>query len=282
MCLGEGWKPYKQPNTILVHTDATIRGRENVECNGSTDCGEVCLGYNALYSLMFADHHRLVPSYTNCRFMKDTMLRSSHHQQARVWYRYPLPNVSVQRCETVEIPIGGWISMDSMMQFLTHPGLTVIGNLLTIGVVFGYIYALYLAGKGILPVWYRLGRGLARRKIALFAESHFEDLQSMLVDSHLFKAQNVVRMTKGSIAKAQHMTLLLVHYQSFQDSIDDILRIKNDSDALIIYAPQDEGRIDDDVLKKINAQRNAIIVNFRGRLLNDILTSMMTTGYERR
>lgn len=172
--------------------------------------------------------------------------------------------------------------MDSLMQFLTHPGWTIIGNLLTIGVLLGGVYAVYLAVTGVLPVWYRLGRGLADRKIALFAEQDFDDLQSMLIDSHLFKAQNVVRMTKGSIAKAQHMTLLLVHYQPFQDSIDAILRIKNDSDALIIYAPQDEGRIADDVLKNINAQRNAIIVNFRGRLLNDILTSMMTTGYERR
>ena len=61
--------------------------------------------------------------------------------------------------------------------------------------------------------------------------------------------------------------------------IDNILKIKDDSDALIIYAPQEEGLIDRSILEKINLERNSIVVNFRGRLLNDILTCMITTSY---
>ena len=85
---------------------------------------------------------------------------------------------------------------------------------------------------------------------------------------------------KGSIKKAESISLLLVHYNSFRDKINEIISIKHDSDALIIYAPQEEGFIEKDILKNINSQRNAIIVNFRGRLLNDVLVSMITTGYK--
>ena len=81
--------------------------------------------------------------------------------------------------------------------------------------------------------------------------------------------------------KAESATLKLVHWKPFKAQLDEILRIKSDSDAMIIYAPQKEGFIDDASLEKINSQRNAIIVNFRGRLLNDILTSMNTTSYEK-
>jgi hypothetical protein len=34
------------------------------------------------------------------------------------------------------------------------------------------------------------------------------------------------------------------------------------------------------VLARINEARNATIVNFRGRLLNDVLVSLLTTGYQ--
>jgi hypothetical protein len=35
-------------------------------------------------------------------------------------------------------------------------------------------------------------------------------------------------------------------------------------------------------MKKIDGHRHTAVTNFRGRLLNDILTAMMTTAYEKR
>ena len=75
--------------------------------------------------------------------------------------------------------------------------------------------------------------------------------------------------------------MILVHWQPFKSQIDKILEIKKDSDALIIYAPQKEGFIEKEDLGKLTSQRHTIIVNFRGRLLNDIYTSMITTSYEK-
>ena len=50
---------------------------------------------------------------------------------------------------------------------------------------------------------------------------------------------------------------------------------------MIIYAPQSEGFIDESVVNILNLQRNTIIVNLRGRLLNDTLVSMMTTSFKK-
>ena len=35
-------------------------------------------------------------------------------------------------------------------------------------------------------------------------------------------------------------------------------------------------------IEKINSERNSIVVNFRGRLLNDILNCMITTCYKKK
>ncbi|MCZ7604004.1 MAG: hypothetical protein M5R37_14165 [Melioribacteraceae bacterium] len=172
--------------------------------------------------------------------------------------------------------------MQVIIDFFNHPFFVIVGGITTIIAIIGFIYTIYLVIKGIFPVWYRLGMGLSKRKIAIFAEQEFNNLKDILIDSQIFEAKNIIKIDKQSIKKAESITLLLVHWKCFENEIEEILKMKKDSDALIIYAPQDEGFIDKTVLTKINLARNVIIVNFRGRLLNDILTSMMTTSYEKR
>lgn len=172
--------------------------------------------------------------------------------------------------------------MQTIVDFFNHPVFIILGGISTLVTLIAVLYGIYLFAKGIFPVWYRLGMGLSRRKIAVFAEIEFDGLKNMLVDSGLFQKANVIKIDKGSIKKAEGMTLFLMHWKSFESDLDDILRIKKDSAALIIYAPQNEGFIDKAVLEKINRERNSIIVNLRGRLLNDILTCMITTSYEKR
>jgi len=172
--------------------------------------------------------------------------------------------------------------MQIIIDFFNHPFFIVLGGISTLLTLIATLFIVYLFIKGIFPVWYRLGMGLSRRKIAVFAENELDGLKNMLVDSGLFQKANIIKIDKSSIKKAEGMTLFLVHWKSFESELDDILRIKKDSAALIIYAPQNEGFIDKAILEKINLERNSIIVNFRGRLLNDILTCMITTSYEKR
>lgn len=170
--------------------------------------------------------------------------------------------------------------MQGIFDYFNHPLFIILSGLITLLVLLDVSYTIYLIVKGIIPVWIRLGRGLSKRKIAVFAEEEFDSLKSMLVDSGIFLESNVVKIDRNSIKKAEDLTLFLVHWKSFEPELENILKMKKDSAALVIYAPQSEGFIDKTALEELNQHRNTIIVNFRGRLLNDILVSMITTGYK--
>ena len=57
-------------------------------------------------------------------------------------------------------------------------------------------------------------------------------------------------------------------------------KAKNDSTALIVYAPVEFGDIPQKRMRQIGERRNVTVTNFRGRLLNDIVVSMITTSYD--
>ncbi len=156
---------------------------------------------------------------------------------------------------------------------------TIVGDISILVTIFGFFFIIFLVIKGILPVLYRLGIGLSKRRIAIFANSEFESLKSMLIDSKIFKEKNILRINLNDLKKAEKESIFLVHWRDYKDSLKDILHLKSDATALIVYAPPDEGKVDEQSMININSQRNAIVVNFRGRLLNDILTSMITTSY---
>ncbi len=157
------------------------------------------------------------------------------------------------------------------------------GLLKNIMATIGFVLTLliiYLYSSNVLTILYRLGKGLAKRDIAVFDENgSYESLRDSLVDSKLFKSKRVHQIHKDSIDKARKYSIFLVHYNVYQNEFDKILALKDDATALIVYAPQSEGRISDADMNKINDKRNAIVVNFRGRLINDILISLITTSF---
>ena len=161
--------------------------------------------------------------------------------------------------------------------------LDLIGYGSTICLVAILIAGIVAWAKGILPVLLRLGNGLARRKIAIFAKSgHLSSLRSLLIDSGLFSQDNILDIsTKNDFGRAEEATLFLVFWHDWATEIDSILSYKKDKIALIVYAPQDLGFVPNGVVKKLNERRNVVLNNFRGRLLNDIVASIITTSYEK-
>lgn len=159
--------------------------------------------------------------------------------------------------------------------------LDYVGYGATVVVVITTILAIIAWFRGILPALVRLGNGLAKRKIAIFAKSDtLSSLTSLLTDSGLILSQNITQITKeDDFGKAEGSTLFLVYWPDWKDKIIEIKNKKLDGEALVIYAPYAEGRIPDDVMAQLDKGRNVAVVNFRGRLLNDIVTAMITTGY---
>jgi len=170
--------------------------------------------------------------------------------------------------------------MDEVIKGIKYIG-SLVSSVITILNLLIFSFTLYSLVTGIFPVLYRIGIGLTKRKIALFAEAQFTSLRGLLVDSGLFKEKNIIQIDKTSINKAEGFSLFIVYWSEFKDNLDTILQKKKDNTPLIIYAPQDKEKIDQGQLEKINLHRNVIVVNFRGRLINDILVSLITTGFKK-
>lgn len=171
--------------------------------------------------------------------------------------------------------------MNELIEFFNHPFFAIVGGVSTVFAIFGFGYTIYTIISGVMPVWIRLGRGLSNKKIAVYAESEFDNFKDLLVDSGLFKEKNIEKITSASLGKGERHTMMLVNYNEFDDKIQDILRFKKDSDALIVYVSNGV-RISQNIMDNINNHRNSILVTFRGRLLNDIVTSLITTAYEKK
>lgn len=160
--------------------------------------------------------------------------------------------------------------------------LDVVGYGTTLIVVIALLVGIYRWFTGISPALLRLGKGLAGRKIAIFADAdNFTSIRNLLVDSDLFKEKNIAQITKNELKKAGNYSLFLAHWQSIASYLDSILSEKKDATAFLIYAPQEEGSISKGDIAKINQHRNVIVVNFRGRLLNDIIVSLITTSCQK-
>lgn len=166
---------------------------------------------------------------------------------------------------------------EQIINFFNHPFFIIVWWIGTVLMVLGFLYTIYIFFRWVVPVWYRLWMWLRKRRIAIFASSEFSSLRSMICSSKIFN--EVIQIDKTSLRSAEDETIFLVHWKDYADVLDDILLIKKDSTPLIVYAPTNEWRIDEISMEKINSHRNSVVVNFRWRLMNDVLTSLITTSY---
>lgn len=168
-------------------------------------------------------------------------------------------------------------------QFLLQ-ALEGVGVAMAILAILAFLYTAYLCIRGVLPVLIRLGHGLAKRRIAIFAKGdNLHSLESLLVDAKLFRTKNIIRIANaGDVGQSQNAGLLLVYWPDWQQDIEHVLARKGDTTPLVIYAPQGEGLVPPDALAMLEEHRNVTLANFRGRLLNDIVMSLVTAAYAER
>jgi hypothetical protein len=163
---------------------------------------------------------------------------------------------------------------------LTLRILALIGIIETVLLLVGIIWGFVLWVRGILPVMLRIGNGLAKRRIALFAKGeNVNSLKSLLTDSGLFQEKNIFAVTKTEdLDCAENASVYLVHWHDFADNIEKILAKKPNDCPMVVYAPYNMGRIPDEQMANLDGKRHTAVTNFRGRLLNDIVTVMITTN----
>lgn len=168
-----------------------------------------------------------------------------------------------------------WIVLNFIVQ--------AIGFILTFLFICGAIGTLVAAIRGILlPLW-RLGIGLSKRDIVIIASSEDGDSLKRLVEqSKLFSRKRIYKVSvRSDIEDIKNASIILFKYSGSPFNLKEVIERKNDNSALVVYAKVGEitERSEWDLMDEL---RNVSVCNLRGRLLNDLLTLMMTTGYERK
>lgn len=165
--------------------------------------------------------------------------------------------------------------------------INVVGILVTVFSVGLFVWAVISWTLGIYPLFLRLGFGRWTRKIAIAAnDEKYALLRSDLIDTGVFRDKNIYQISNASLAKIKDANLVLVHYQSFSEAeLSTILANKKSHAGFVFYFPEftpPSNVISPEMMKAINNQQFTTIVNMRGRLINDIVTTLISTSYEKK
>lgn len=163
----------------------------------------------------------------------------------------------------------------------------IVGVLTTVFAICLFIWAVISWILGVYPLFLRLGFGRWSRKISIVAnDDMFSSLETDLVDTGVFRKKNIYQIKTDTLSKVRETTLALVHYQSFtEDQIKTILSNKKSNAGFIFYFPEftpPSVVISPEMMRAINNQQFTTIVNMRGRLINDIITTLLSTSYDKR
>lgn len=109
-----------------------------------------------------------------------------------------------------------------------------------------------------------------------------QTLKKDLVDSGVFREKNVTVANDNSLADIKDNDLILYDYWELPECINDVLRNKQKGAGLIVYSPANNKRMPVDVVEMINKEPFTVLVNMRGRLVNDILVTLMSTSYDKK
>lgn len=178
--------------------------------------------------------------------------------------------------------------MEAVYQIFNNPFFVIVGGLFTLVSILAILTTIVFWILGISPLLWRLGFGRWTRKIAIVAGSEiYSSLEKDLIESGIFRKGNISQVDNRSLSDVKEHSLLLVHYQSFSEKeIETILNYKTSISGMIFYFPSFSSKkgefIPNEMRDKISNTPNTTIVNFRGRLLNDLITTLITTSYEKR
>ncbi len=170
--------------------------------------------------------------------------------------------------------------IQNFVNFFNHPVFILIGGFSVVVGFLGILYRIICWFLGITPILIRLGTALWKRKVAIFATAEaYTNLRDVLIDSKIFTINSIIHINIDNFDKAKGETIFLVDWESCGDKIEQIFSTRlNHQTAIVIYAKP--ASIPQDKMSDIANRSNTVVVNFRGRLLNDILTSLITTSYD--
>lgn len=160
----------------------------------------------------------------------------------------------------------------------------LIGIVATLVLLAGGIATFFGWSAGIFMVMKRLGIGRWYRKVIIVgSHSETSSLKKDLIDSGVFRERNISEADERNLADVKESSLILLDYWSLTSTqVATVLSNKEKSAGLVVYSPMGKGRIPDEISEKMNNEPFTTLVNMRGRLVNDLLITLMSTSYDKK
>lgn len=158
----------------------------------------------------------------------------------------------------------------------------LIGSVTTVATIISAAVIVFFAITGLLKAMWRFGIGVAWKKVFIVAEADARDeLRGDLMRSGIVRKRNIETMTRGQTSNLKGARLIVLDYGYLKE--DETVRIvsQKDSDCgVLVYAKP--GAIPDEVMEKLNLSQHVSVVNFRGRLVNEVLILLLSTSFTRK
>lgn len=137
---------------------------------------------------------------------------------------------------------------------------------------------------GIFMVMKRLGLGRWYRKVTILSDvDNGQSLKKDLIDSGVFREKNIKLIGESNISDIKSADLVLLDYWSISpEKALSAISNKQKHAGLVVYSPMKKGRIEDEVTARINDEPFTTLVQMRGRLVNDLLITLMSTSYDKK
>lgn len=166
---------------------------------------------------------------------------------------------------------------DLIVDFFDHPFFIVVGGVSTGVMVLLVLIRISSIFLGVTPLAWRFSIAVWNKKIGIIAnEDQFQRIFNEIDSAKVVKTKNISKISTSNIEISKEKGLLVVDYDYYQDLKYLITLRKTTQVSVVIFArPNQIAREEMDFL---STKPNVIVTNFFGRLLNDIVVSMVSTS----
>lgn len=160
----------------------------------------------------------------------------------------------------------------------------IIGAITIVGAIIVGLATFFGWTAGIFMVMKRLGLGRWYRKVLIVGStSETKSLRKDLEDSGVFRKSNISEVDGRNLSDIKEASLILLDYWSLtKPQVSTVLANKRKQAGLVVYSPMGKRRIPDEISEAINNEPFTTLVQMRGRLVNDLLITLMSTSYDKK
>lgn len=136
----------------------------------------------------------------------------------------------------------------------------------------------------IIPVLRRFGMVIWKRQIAIVSNdpSLVTSIEIDLTSTHMLRKKNLCGIPINNLKDLPKYSVVIIDCGSFSEEAK-LAKVIDDMDAsigVVLYCRPGCKRLSDELMMKVNNSSRVILTNFRGRLVNDIVASLVSTPYE--